>query len=75
MSHGLTPREVESLELAADGHRSLDIARMWGYTKAKHGNDTGPSHVRRVWKNAEEKLGADTITQAVAMALRRGLIQ
>lgn len=75
MSVELTAREIEGLQLAADGQRSLDIARLWGYKGAQCVDGSGPSHVRRIWKNASDKLGADTITQAVAMALRRKLIQ
>lgn len=70
----ISRRQLEALQLAADGYRCRDIAEMWGY-KNTHGNDSGPSHVRRVWNAAEERLGADNIAQAVAMAMRRGLIK
>jgi DNA-binding CsgD family transcriptional regulator len=62
----LTPREVESLRLAAAGLQSREIAKLWG--------NRYPANVRRMWKNAMDKLGADTTCQAVAMAIRQGLI-
>jgi DNA-binding NarL/FixJ family response regulator len=70
----LTPREIEALQLAADGNHAVDIARAWGYRKAEHSNDAGPSHVRRLWQQAAEKLGAEGLVQAVAMGIRRQII-
>lgn len=71
----LSPREVESLQLAANGLDCTDIAKLWGY-KSERGNDsTGAAHVRHTWQRANQKLGAYNKTQAVAIALRRGIIQ
>lgn len=70
----LTRRELEALQLAAMGETSGDIAKRWGFSPCQKNNSNGSSHVRRVWKQAMDKLGADSTTQAVAMALRRGLI-
>jgi DNA-binding NarL/FixJ family response regulator len=61
----LTPREVQALQLAAEGERYHGVAKALGLA---------PASVKNIWHNAEIKLGADTLTQAVAMALRRGLI-
>ena len=73
--HGLTPREVESLQLAANGLDCTDIARLWGYKTASGNKSSGSIAVRHTWQRANEKLGAFNKTQAVAIALRRGIIQ
>lgn len=61
----LTPREIEVLKLIADGKSNLEIAAALGRAEG-----TMKIHVR----NILEKLGADDRTQAVTIALRRGII-
>ena len=61
----LTPREVEVLELLAEGHQHEEIGRRLGI---------GPETVRTHARKAAERLGAKTRTQAVATAIRHGLI-
>jgi DNA-binding NarL/FixJ family response regulator len=61
----LTVREVEVLRLVAEGHRNRDVA-----TTLSISEDTVRAHLR----NILDKLGAIDRTQAVAMALRRGII-
>jgi DNA-binding NarL/FixJ family response regulator len=61
----LTPREIEVLELIAEGKSNLEIAAALGRAEG-----TMKIHVR----NILEKLGADDRTQAVTIALRRGII-
>jgi DNA-binding NarL/FixJ family response regulator len=62
----LTARERDVLELLARGLRHEKIASQLGI-----GSETVRSHVR----NAAARLGAANSTQAVAVAIRRGLIQ
>src|SRR3712207_86142 len=61
----LTAREVEVLRLVAKGLRNEQIARVIGRTTG-----TVKVHV----KNILEKLGAEDRTQAVTLALQRGII-
>lgn len=61
----LTAREVEVLRLVAKGLRNEQIARVIGRTTG-----TVKVHV----KNIFEKLGVDDRTQAVTVALQRGII-
>lgn len=61
----LTPREHDVLELLADGASNKEIARHLGISAS-----TVKFHVRSV----ADKLGADGRTDAVAHALRRGLV-
>lgn len=61
----LTPRELESVQLAADGLRAREIAELRGISRTS---------VKRLWWQAEQKLGADNIAHAVAQALRYKLI-
>jgi DNA-binding CsgD family transcriptional regulator len=61
----LTPREHDVLELLADGASNKEIARRLGISAS-----TVKFHVRSV----ADKLGADGRTDAVAHALRRGLV-
>jgi DNA-binding NarL/FixJ family response regulator len=61
----LTERELDVLRLLADGHAHEEIGRRLGI-----GAETVRTHVRK----ASDRLGAGTRTQAVATALRLGLI-
>ena len=61
----LSERETQFLQLAADGYRYADIATEMHLHM---------SYVKRRLCEVEHKLGADSITHAVAMALRRKLI-
>lgn len=62
---GLTARELEVLTLVAAGSRNRDIADALAITE-----DTVKVHVKHVM----EKLGASDRTQAVVIAVRRGII-
>jgi DNA-binding NarL/FixJ family response regulator len=62
----LTPREVDVLRHLAGGNRNRDIA-----TRLSISEETVKVHV----KHLMEKLGASDRTQAVAIAVRRGIIQ
>jgi DNA-binding NarL/FixJ family response regulator len=62
----LTGRELEVLRLVAGGNRNRDIAERLSISE-----ETVKVHVKHVM----EKLGASDRTQAVAIALRRGMIQ
>jgi two-component system, NarL family, nitrate/nitrite response regulator NarL len=61
----LTDREIEVLSLLADGLRHEEIGKRLGI-----GSETVRTHLRK----ASDRLGAATRTQAVATALRQGLI-
>jgi DNA-binding CsgD family transcriptional regulator len=61
----LTPREHDVLELLVEGASNKEIARRLGISAS-----TVKFHVRSV----ADKLGADGRTDAVAHALRRGLV-
>lgn len=65
-SRSLTQRELDVLELLADGLQHEEIGRRLGIS-----SETVRTHLRK----ASERLGAGTRTQAVATALRQGLIQ
>jgi DNA-binding NarL/FixJ family response regulator len=62
----LTAREIEVLRLVAGGNRNKDIAERLFISE-----ETVKVHV----KHAMGKLGASDRTQAVAIAVRRGIIQ
>lgn len=62
----LTARELEVLELMAKGYRNKKIAELIGRTGA-----TVKVHVRHIL----EKLGAEDRTEAITVALRRGIIR
>ena len=64
-SSPLTDREIEVLSLLADGLRHEEIGKRLGI-----GSETVRTHLRK----ASDRLGAATRTQAVATALRQGLI-
>ena len=61
----LTAREVEVLRLVAKGLRNKEIARVIGRTE-----ETVKVHVKHVM----EKLGVEDRTEAVTLALQRGII-
>jgi DNA-binding NarL/FixJ family response regulator len=61
----LTKREQQVLALLADGLAHDEIATRLGI-----GSETVRTHIRK----ASSRLGASTRTQAVATALRQGLI-
>ncbi len=62
----LTPREIEVLGQVAGGNRNKDIADRLFISE-----ETVKVHVKHVM----DKLGASDRTQAVAIAVRRGIIQ
>ena len=62
----LTEREVEVLREVADGNRNRDIARNLFISE-----ETVKVHIKHIM----EKLGATDRTQAVAIGVRRGIIQ
>lgn len=61
----LSEREVEVLRYAAEGHRNQDIAETLSVAV-----ETVKAHMKHIF----EKLGAADRTQAVAIAVRRGII-
>lgn len=61
----LSEREVEVLRCAAEGHRNQDIAETLSVAV-----ETVKAHMKHIF----EKLGAADRTQAVAIAVRRGII-
>jgi DNA-binding NarL/FixJ family response regulator len=61
----LTPREVDVLELLAEGRSNKSIAERLGIS-----DQTVKFHLASIFG----KLGASTRTEAVRLALRRGLI-
>lgn len=62
----LTKREVEVLRQIAEGNRNRDIAQRLFIAQ-----ETVKVHIKHIM----EKLGASDRTQAVAVAVRRGIIQ
>jgi DNA-binding NarL/FixJ family response regulator len=62
----LTPREVEVLNQVAGGNRNRDIAEKLFITE-----ETVKVHIKHIM----EKLGASDRTQAVAIGVRRGIIE
>lgn len=63
---GLTEREIEVLREVADGNRNREIAERLFISE-----ETVKVHLKHIM----EKLGASDRTQAVAIGLRRGIIQ
>lgn len=61
----LTPRQRICLSATADGHSAKQIARMLGLA---------PRTVEHHFQEAKTRLGAATLTQAVAAAVRKRLI-
>jgi DNA-binding NarL/FixJ family response regulator len=62
---GLSPREVDVLRYVAEGNRNRDIADCLCISE-----ETVKAHLKHIM----EKLGASDRTQAVAIAVRRGII-
>jgi DNA-binding NarL/FixJ family response regulator len=62
----LTPRELEVLSHIAGGNRNRDIAERLFISE-----ETVKVHIKHIM----EKLGASDRTQAIAIAVRRGIIQ
>src|SRR5258708_40041138 len=62
----LTEREIDVLRQIVEGSRNKDIARRLFISE-----ETVKVHIRHIM----EKLGASDRTQAVAIAIRRGIIQ
>lgn len=62
----LTPREIEVLRHIAEGDRNKEIADRLSISE-----ETVKVHVKHIM----EKLGASDRTEAVAVAIRRGIIQ
>ena len=62
----LTPREIEVLRHIAEGNRNKDVADRLFISE-----ETVKVHVKHVM----DKLGASDRTEAVAIAIRRGIIQ
>ena len=62
----LTAREIDVLRRIADGNRNRDIAELLFISE-----ETVKVHIRHIM----EKLGASDRTQAVAIAVRRGIVQ
>jgi DNA-binding NarL/FixJ family response regulator len=63
---GLTTRETEVLRQVAGGNRNRDIAELLFISE-----ETVKVHIKHIM----EKLGAKDRTQAIAIAVRRGIIQ
>ena len=66
MNNNLTPKEIAILKSAADGLNYIQIANKCGICR---------NTVKNHCCNIREKLGADNTTHAVAIALRRGIIE
>jgi DNA-binding NarL/FixJ family response regulator len=62
----LTAREVEVLQHVAGGNRNRDIAELLRISE-----ETVKVHIKHIM----DKLGAKDRTQAIAIAVRRGIIQ
>ena len=65
-SESLTAREVDVLKQLAGGNRNRDIGELLGISE-----ETVKVHV----KHLMDKLGASDRTQAIAIAVRRGIIE
>jgi len=64
--HGLTPHEIRVLKLFVDGHNYRTAAQVLGVTRS-----TVAFHVRKIY----EKLEVHSKTEAVAKAIRDGLVR
>jgi DNA-binding NarL/FixJ family response regulator len=65
-AEGLTGRELDVLRQVSGGNRNRDIAELLGISE-----ETVKVHLKHIM----DKLGAKDRTQAVAIAVRRGIIQ
>lgn len=65
-SESLTPREIQVLRQIAEGNRNRDIA-----AKLYISEETVKVHIKHIM----DKLGASDRTQAIAIAVRRGIIE
>ena len=61
----LTPRQIECLQLTADGREAKEIAYKWRVTY---------QYIRNLKMQTFDALGVETSAHAVAQGLRRGLI-
>jgi DNA-binding CsgD family transcriptional regulator len=62
----LSPREIEVLRYVAEGNRNRDIAQTLFISE-----ETVKVHLKHIM----EKLGANDRSEAIAIALRRGIMQ
>jgi DNA-binding NarL/FixJ family response regulator len=62
----LTPREIDVLSRIAGGNRNRDIAQLLSISE-----ETVKVHIKHIM----DKLGAKDRTQAISIAVRRGIIQ
>jgi DNA-binding CsgD family transcriptional regulator len=62
----ITPRQLEIMQLVADGHTSMMAAEVLGMAP-----NTAKTHMARILTS----LGANSQAQAVAILMRRGLIR
>lgn len=62
----LSSREIEMLACVAKGHTNSEIGALLGIAA-----ETVKAHLR----NASSKLGANNRTEAVMIAMRRGLLE
>ena len=62
----LTPRELEILRLAAEGHRTKDVGRILGIS---------PKTVERHRSNIAEKLDLRDRVELTRYAIKRGLVE
>jgi DNA-binding NarL/FixJ family response regulator len=62
----LTPREIEVLSKVAGGNRNKDIADLLSISE-----ETVKVHLKHIM----DKLGAKDRTQAIAIAVRRGIME
>ena len=63
---GLTAREIEVLRKVAGGNRNRDIGELLFISE-----ETVKVHIKHIM----DKLGAKDRTQAIAIAVRRGIIE
>jgi DNA-binding CsgD family transcriptional regulator len=62
---GLTPREIEVFECLRTGRNAWEVGRAVGLTR---------NGVYQIYTRVKRKLGADTTTQALAIAVERKLL-
>jgi DNA-binding CsgD family transcriptional regulator len=61
----LSPGELRALELASNGIGCRETGELLGFSETR---------AKKLRVGAMNKLGADNTTQAVAMAIRRGML-